>query len=78
MCMEISSRQYDMVKYIDEFEQLFYQLEKMGELSKISECYKVPLRSASMGMQSLLKNAVFSLHLKKINALKWEILLLIL
>lgn len=44
-----------MSKYVDEFEQLITQLEKMGKSVEIPESNKVPILLASMGTQLVLR-----------------------
>lgn len=63
---------YNMAKYIDEYETLFAQLEKMGDKAKIPETHKVPLLLASLGTNSVWKTTVASLRLREIENLKWE------
>ena len=60
-----------MGKYIDEFESLFSQLERMGEDVKIPETHKAPLLLSSIGHGTVLESTVAALRLKDTGDLKW-------
>lgn len=62
----------DMPKYIDEFETLFAQLERMGPETKISESHKAPLLLASMGNSSPLESTFAALRTRDTDQLSWE------
>lgn len=51
-----------MLKFIDEFETLFEQLERMGTKTKIPETHKAPLIFASIGNSSPLESIVAELR----------------
>lgn len=61
-----------MSKYIDEFESLFGQLERMGAETKVPDSHKAPLLLASLGTHSLLESSVAALRLRDIDKLTWE------
>ncbi len=60
-----------MGKFVDEFESLFSQLERMGEDVKIPETHKGPLLLASIGHGTVLESTVAALRLKDTSDLKW-------
>eukprot|EP00171_Calliarthron_tuberculosum_P022539 IDg22539t1 len=62
----------DMARYIDEFETLFGQLERMGSEIAIPEKHKTPLLLASMGNESPLESSIAALRLKDTTDLTWE------
>jgi len=62
----------NMPKFIDEFETLFGQLERMGEKTKVPETHKAPLLLASLGTNSLLENTVAALRLRDVDNLSWK------
>lgn len=62
----------NMAKYIDEFEVLFNQLEKMGNDTKVPESHKAPLLLSSMGHDSQLESTVAALRLRDVDQLTWE------
>lgn len=62
----------NMPKYVDEFETLFAQLERMGNDTAVPESHKAPLLLASMGHESELESTVAALRLKETNSLTWE------
>lgn len=62
----------DMRKYIDEFETLFAQLERIGSDIKIPEAHKAPLLLAIMGNSSPLESPVAALRTKDTDQLSWE------
>ena len=62
----------DMPKFIDEFESLFDQLEKMGDELAVPESYKAPLLLTSLGTKSNLESAVAALRLRDVDDLTWE------
>lgn len=62
----------NMGKFIDEFETLFSQLERMGTETKIPESHKAPLLLASMGTTSQLESTVAALRTKDTDELTWE------
>lgn len=61
-----------MPKFVDEFETLFAQLERMGEDTAVPESHKAPLLLASMGHESALESTVAALRLKETACLTWE------
>lgn len=67
-----NSRKDNMGKFIDEFETLFAQLERMGPDTKIPESHKAPLLLASMGTTSQLESTVAALRTKDTDELTWE------
>ncbi len=60
-----------MSKYKDEFDQLFSQLETMGDEAKVPESHKAPLLLASLGTNSKMENTAAPLRLTKIEDLTW-------
>lgn len=62
----------NMSKYIDEYESLFAQLERMGSDASIPEAHKAPILLASMGHNSIMENTIAALRLKDIEDLTWE------
>lgn len=60
----------DMAQYIDEFQQLFTQLDRMGS-NGISEKFKVPLLLFSIGHNSVLEHTIAAFRTRDIKALKW-------
>lgn len=58
--------------YIDEFESLFAQLERMGTDNEIPEFHKAPLLLSSMGNNSPLESTVAALRTKDTDQLTWE------
>jgi gag-polypeptide of LTR copia-type len=58
-----------MSKYIDEFNQLFSQLESMGTDANIPESHKAPLLLASLCTNSSLESTVAALRLRDISDL---------
>eukprot|EP00171_Calliarthron_tuberculosum_P004578 IDg4578t1 len=62
----------DMSKYVDEFEGLFAQLERMGKETAIPESHKAPLLLASIGTNSALESTVAALRLKDTSDLTWH------
>ena len=62
----------NMSKYVDEFEVLFNQLERMGEKVAIPETHKAPLLLASLGHGSALESTVAALRLQDTDSLSWE------
>jgi len=54
----------NMPKYIDDFESLFSQLERMGKQTAIPETHKAPLLLASLSQYSPLQSSVTALRLK--------------
>eukprot|EP00171_Calliarthron_tuberculosum_P019463 IDg19463t1 len=61
-----------MPKFVDEFETLFAQLERMGEDTAVPESHKAPLLLASIGHESELESTVAALRLKDTASLTWE------
>lgn len=61
-----------MPRYIDEFESLFAQLERMGEDAAIPESHKAILLLASLTHYSSLKSTVAALRLKNVEDITWE------
>ncbi len=59
-------------KYIDEFSQLFSQLEMMGDSAMLPEAHKAPILLASLGTSSRLENTAAALRLKDLDDLTWE------
>lgn len=51
-----------MSTYIDDFDSLFDQLERMGEDTKIPETHKTPLLLASTGNNSPLESTIVALR----------------
>lgn len=62
----------DMGRYIDEFESLFSQLDKMGSNVSVPETHKAPLLLASLGTSSPLESTVAALRLRDAEDLQWE------
>ena len=62
----------NMPRYIDEFESLFSQLERMGKDAAIPESHKAPLLLASMGHYSPLESTVAALRIKDTEDITWE------
>lgn len=61
-----------MAEYIDEFESLFSQLERMGDDTKISVSHKAPLLIESMGNSSLYEPSVAALRTRDTDQLSWD------
>ncbi len=57
---------------IDEFAQLFAQLENMGQHLAIPETHKAPLLLGSLGDNSNLESTATALRLKEIEDLTWD------
>ncbi len=62
----------NMARFVDEFESLFAQLERIGTQVAIPEQHKAPLLLASMGNDSKLESTVSALRLKDTEDLTWE------
>lgn len=62
----------DMARFVDEFEALFAQLEKMGSDTVIPESFKAPLLLASLGTNSSLESTIAALRLRDVKELRWE------
>ena len=52
-----------MPRYIDDFESLFSQLERMGKQTAIPETHKAPLLLASLSEYTPLHSSVAALRL---------------
>lgn len=65
----------EMPKFIDEFENLFAQLERTGTKTKIPEADKAPLLLASMGNASPLKSTCAALWTQDTDQLSWEVVI---
>ena len=63
---------YNMEKYVDEFEVLFNQLERMGKENAVPENHKAVLLMASMGHDSPLENTLAALRIQDNDSLTWE------
>lgn len=62
----------DIATFVDEFESLFAQLERMGAETEIPESHKAPLLLVSMGNNSPLESTVAALRKKETDKLSWE------
>ncbi len=62
----------NMSKYVDEFESLFAQLERMGKDCAVPESHGAPLLLASMGHNSPLESTIAALRMKDTDCLTWE------
>ena len=62
----------NMAKYIDEFESLFAQIEKMGKEAAVPETHKAPILLASMGTSSQMESIVAVMRMRDTVDLKWE------
>lgn len=58
--------------YIDEFEPVFAQLERMGDDTKIPESHKAPLLIASMGNNSVLESTIAAMRTKNSDQFNWQ------
>lgn len=62
----------DMARYVDDFESLFAQLEKMGTNTALPEAFKAPLLLSSLGTNSPLESTIAALRLRDVEELSWE------
>lgn len=65
-------RGQDMAKYVDDFELMFGQLEKMGSNTALLETFKAPLLLSSLGTCAQLGSTVSALRLRDVEELSWE------
>jgi len=66
------SGKQDMDEYVNDFANLFSQLERMGKDTAVPETHKAPLLLASIGHGSSLESTVAALRLKDTEHLTWE------
>lgn len=64
----------DMPKYVDEFEYIFVQLERMGTETNIIMSFKAPKLLESMGNDSALEIKIAAICLNDALNLTWEAL----
>lgn len=61
-----------MANYVDVFEALFSQLEKMGDDTNVPESHKAPLLLSSLGNNSPQESTIAALRTKDVQQLSWE------
>lgn len=61
-----------MAKYVDEFESLFLQLERMGDDTKIPQSHKTLLLLEIMNNSSLIESTVVALRTQEPDQLSWK------
>lgn len=62
----------NMVQYINEFERISSQLERMDDEKGIPEAHKAPILFPRMGNSSPLESVGTAVHTKDTDQLSWE------